>query len=385
MTSRWNEAMLDDMRQKGDPVADNVITKLFENGGVFAVSSVMKTLVSNDHPAPELLPEELRDYLNNKSQIPRVDPARVEGGQRLFHKFGPEILMVLATYSVPASYTARNGVQVLYRTGYLNNRANRRLFETTQMVVDVLTPGGLDSKGKGVRTAQKVRLMHAAIRQLILSDPENPWDSTLGVPINQEDLAGTLMTFTHLIMEGLNRLGITVSEDEQQGYLETWKVIGRLMGIEETLIPSNPSEAKTLCDLIQQRQVRICPEGKKMNDALLKMLEAHAPMWPLTRWPAALMRYFLPAEVANGLCIPRRAFEEKLLQRAALARKRMDPLEQEANRKLGLIRKFSLTVIKFVVAEQQGGKRTPFVIPVKLNEEWSRSRRMSVWQQLRRR
>jgi hypothetical protein len=34
--------------------------------------------------------------------------------------------------------------------------------------------------------------MHAAIRWLLQNDPERSWENELGVPINQEDLAGTL-------------------------------------------------------------------------------------------------------------------------------------------------------------------------------------------------
>lgn len=291
----WTNAYLDQMRQTGDPLADDVVTHLFESGGIFSVIDLMKTLIVNDHPTPEELPPVLRDYLETTSHIPPVDQAVVEGGQQMFRKCGPEILVVLACYSLPASYAARKGVQVLYRTGYLNNRANHRLFETTQMVMDVMVPGGLSAEGRGVRTAQKVRLMHAAVRRLIQTDPENPWDKEFGVPINQEDLVGTFMVFTQLIVDGLNRLGISTTAEEQQGYLETWKVIGRIMGIQEPMIPQNMAEAKVLCDLIQARQVQPCKEGKLMNDALLQMMEHNVPPGPWKSWPAGLMRFFFAA------------------------------------------------------------------------------------------
>src|SRR6187549_451702 len=128
--------------------------------------------------------------------------------------------MLLCCYSLPSSYAARKGVQVLHRTAYLAKRPNRRLFETAQFIVDVLSPGGLGPLGHGQRTAQKVRLMHAAIRHLILHDPNTRWPADdLGVPINQEDLLGTLMTFTWLILDGLSRLGVRLTPQEQQAYL----------------------------------------------------------------------------------------------------------------------------------------------------------------------
>jgi len=57
---------------------------------------------------------------------------------------------------------------VLFETGELYQRPNRRVFETLQMVVDVMSPGGLAAEGRGSLTALKVRLMHAAVRKLLL-------------------------------------------------------------------------------------------------------------------------------------------------------------------------------------------------------------------------
>ena len=198
--------------------------------------------------------------------------------------------MILACYSLPAAYAARKGVQVLYRTGFLAQRTNLRLFQTSQMVIDVMSPGGLGPTGMGRVTAVKVRLIHAAIRRLLLSDTKNPWPDEWGVPLNQEDLAGTLMTFTHLIRDGLDKLGVGIWPP---GYLNAWQAVGRMMGIVEDLIPKTPDEASELCAIIQRRQVDPSPEGRALTTALLEMMQHYAP--PLFGgMPAALMRLFLP-------------------------------------------------------------------------------------------
>jgi hypothetical protein len=54
-------------------------------------------------------------------------------------------------------------------THRLINHPFRRIVETAQFVLDVMAPDGLGHSGRGVRSAQKVRLMHAAIRHLILA------------------------------------------------------------------------------------------------------------------------------------------------------------------------------------------------------------------------
>ena len=174
---------------------------------------------------PGDLPAPVLEYLAKSAAIINRAPGVATAGEQLFSEHGPEIMMLLCCYSLPSSYAAKKGVQVLHRTAYLAKRPNRRLFETAQFIVDVLSPGGLGPGGKGVRTAQKVRLMHAGIRHLILVDTKAPWSvDALGVPINQEDLLGTLMTFTWLILDGLAKLGVTLTPREQEAYLAAWLV-----------------------------------------------------------------------------------------------------------------------------------------------------------------
>jgi len=208
----WTDAYLDAARTVGDPEADLAIATLFAESGQQArvIAGVIESLVRNAEPTPENLPPQLHAYLEMTSRVPPPVLPHVKTGENVFAEHGPEILCLLGCYSLPAAYGARRGAQVLYRTGQLTERAHHRLMVTSQMVLDVMGPGGLTARGRGIRTAQKVRLMHAAIRHLLLHDPHTPWDTAdLGVPINQEDLAGTLMTFSYQILDGLNSSGIS--------------------------------------------------------------------------------------------------------------------------------------------------------------------------------
>src|SRR5262249_12839023 len=153
---------------------------LFAHGEVDAVNRLFDGLARNDGIPSADLPPVVRDYLARTSPPP-FDPGAVAAAQALFARHGPEVLITLGFYSLPAAYMARKGVQVLYRTGYMGKRPLRRVFETVQMVVDVLSPEGLAPAGSGVRTAQKVRLMHAAVRHMLTRDPARPWEEELGV------------------------------------------------------------------------------------------------------------------------------------------------------------------------------------------------------------
>jgi ER-bound oxygenase mpaB/B'/Rubber oxygenase, catalytic domain len=216
--ARWNDAQLDAMRQTQDIVADPVVAALFAAGQVDAVNSLMKTLVENDGLPPDALPPSVAAYLSATGGLPDwADPNKIAAGERVFWRYGPAIIAVLTCYALPFCYAGRKGVQVLALTARLRTNPTRRIIETAQMVVDVMRPGGLGAVGSGIRTAQKVRLMHAGVRCLIGQYPG--WKPEFDLPINQEDLAGTLVSFSSITIDGLERLGYPLADDEIEGYL----------------------------------------------------------------------------------------------------------------------------------------------------------------------
>ena len=108
-----------------------------------------------------------------------------------------------------------------------------------------------------------------ALSQSFSEFSKAPWDTaTLGVPINQEDMVGTLMTFTWLILDGLAKLGNSLTPEDQQAYFETWLVVGRLMGVDADLLPATVADARALTALIEQRQIAESPQGREMMAAL---------------------------------------------------------------------------------------------------------------------
>lgn len=369
VTSGWSDAFLEEMRQHGDPPADDAVAQVFAAGDLPAVRALMRSLVENDEVLPAALPPELQEYLQATAQVPAAELPRVEMGEQLFADHGPEIFILLLCYSLPATYAIRKGVPVLYRTGYLLRRPNRRLFETAQMIVDVMTPGGLAPGGKGIRTAQKVRLMHAAIRTLILRDRQDPWDPELGVPINQEDLAFTLMTFARLLPDGLQQLGIEVEPETQEAFLDAWRVVGRVMGIRPELLPADVAQARALTAAIERRQMDSSEEGRLMTQALLGVLEENSPP-AFKGFSAALMHYLLPPGVATGLAVPEHRLEERLAAAAAHDESEVENRLDESTRFTRLIRRFNLELLQWMIDVDRGGQRAPFAIPDDLRKSW---------------
>jgi hypothetical protein len=370
MTSpRWNEAMLDEMRHIGDPPADAAIEAIFAAGQQNAVQVFMTELAANDAPLPSSLPAVLRDFIEKSAAQPLPDPSTIEAAQNLFVDHGPEILTTLGCYALPSAYAAAKGVKVLHQTAYLANRPNRRLFRTMQMVVDVMEPGGLGPHGYGFRTIEKVRLIHAAIRYELLHDRSNKWDASFGVPINQEDLAGTLLTFSFLAVDGLRKLGANISTEAAQAYLGTWCGIGSLMGVVPEMIPHNLEDGARLRDQIRRRQFVPSNEGREMTQALIETLQKNSP--PLLEGiPTGLMRLFMEREIADYLGIPDSRLQEHLAEALVEFAKFVDRDLETSHWQAMIFRHHILSLIEGMIKVEAGPQRDFFRLPTHLHKKW---------------
>ena len=367
-SARYDDAFLDEMRTRGDAPADRVIESLLEHHELGTARRLLTTLIENDGPLPDSLPPEMLEYLRASEQLEGSERAAIEAGQRLFAEHGLLVLMCLACYSLPAAYAAAKGVKVLHRTAYLEKRPAKRLFETTQMVVDVMTPGGLERGGRGVRTAQKVRLMHAMVRHMIQSDAN--WSADLGVPINQEDLAGTLMTFSWITLDGLDKLGVHLAPEARESYLAAWRAVGRLMGVDEELLPETVADAAILTERIQARQIGGSAEGRLMTEALLEMMKRNSGGELLGNMPAALMRHFLPAQVADFLGIPNKGWAHWVVKIAVALGAQIEHFAERWSLLESLARYFSIHFIQWMITVDLNGRRAAFEIPDVLARRW---------------
>jgi|SRR6516162_589050 len=380
-SSKWTDELLDRMRKKGDDLADKPVGDVLESGGVDAVNAIMHTLVRNAQPVPEELPAEIRAYLANSQPLPEwADMDKIRRGQQLYETWGVLITLCLFCASLPASYAAAKGVKVLYLTAQLDTNTRRRVMETGQFLMDVLTVGGLDDEhGKGRRTIQRVRLMHGAVRHLILArsergDPpvrgEPPlWHRDWGRPINQEDLAGTREAFSYIVADSLPKLGVRLPDEDVDAYLHLWNVIGHLMGIDDELRVDGIDDARALVDAIRRRQFRSSREGKDMTKALLELLDEMTPLHSFDETIPPLIRHLIGDDVAEMLAIPKWELPElggltrvnKWIFGHVFGKTKRDTARYELVSRIA--RPFGDELVHGLFRLERGGKRASFDIP----------------------
>lgn len=365
----WTDEFLDSMRLIGDNPADQLVQELFVRQDVGQVNSIMLNLVENEGIPPGSIPDSLSGFLQSEAILPQwADRETIKAGEQLFWLHGPAIVLILFCYSLPYCYAARKEVQALARTGRLSNNPNRRVTETAQMLIDVMAPGGLTGSGAGVRTAQKVRLMHAGVRYLIRTSAE--WNPEFDCPLNQEDLAGTLMSFAWIGLDGLRKLNIDVSEADAEAYLHCWKVVGHILGVQEALLPVDLADAKDFTAAFERRQFAECPEGKDMTEKLLLLMEYILPGDIFKFIPRAFTYYFVGEKTANLLGVKEVPFNRELLLPLRASNLIADDFLDSSTgiQKLAeMISRHLLESLQFVA---RGGNRPSFSIPTQLWEGW---------------
>jgi hypothetical protein len=291
----------------------------------------------------------------------------------LFAQHGEEICAALLLAALPEMYATAWGARVLVANGQLVWHLRRRIRQTAVFLMTILSEEERDSTveqlGLGdievvrldpsklferatetlVAECAALRLFHHVLRSQLKSElaaevGEKVEDQTLTallgpenkVPLNLEDLVGTLLTFSVTTFRVLDQFGVAWTADDQDSYLMFWDLVGALLGIDDqalltsvqekhhlvgwiTLRPPTVDDAAALLDQLHQRQWlpvqfqintstgfqwdALVP-GRQLVGALQQAMTAAMP--PLRKgWPASVMRQLAPPQVRARLDLNR--------------------------------------------------------------------------------
>jgi len=371
----WTDALLAHHRTLGDPLADDVIKAAACHPSIH-LDAVWKALRRNGEPICGGWPPEVAAYLDTSGVLPSwADRGKIRVGVQVFESHGPAIVTGLFCSSLPHAYACARGAEVLARTGkMLGGNLRRRIDETAQMVFDVCSDGGLEPEGRGVETLRKVRLIHAVIRDQVRKDAT--WDvARLGVPINAEDLAGTMLTFSWSTGRAVELLGADLGTDEWEGWLHLWRVVGSLLGVPDALIPADRAETEALWSAIMGRQHAPSLAGRQLTEALVEHMNSYLPgtLWDGTT--AELMRTFLGDEVADWLGVPRRNWTAVLLAAERRWYGHADDRRDQSALLRSMNRWFNGELLEAVFFAETKGKKPQFQLPEPLSAGQRRDRR----------
>lgn len=270
-----------------------------------------------------------------------VDPAvAITRARELFSYFGDEICGTLLLAGLPDAYACDWGARVLTAHGDLVWALPRRVRETAMFMMAVFatdqTVGAAadpDGTAMIIRTSAGLRLFHHMVRrQLQGADVRKaigPKNAPPNSPINQEDLLGTLLTFTVTTFRVLDRFAVHWTDDDREAYLLSWDLVGAALGIGTSKVneklkgvgapspirPRTVDTANQVLDQLHERQwvpvqktiadgrpfpwSGLAP-GRMLANALLDALTTTMPATKRT-WPAVVMRELAPPIVLSRL------------------------------------------------------------------------------------
>jgi len=384
------------LKETGDREADDIVEAIFDEHGAIpasaerinAIFQTLGTLADSDPQSlsglSTTLGKRAQDFLETLPALD-VDEERLESARSLFRSAGFGVPMVLFCSSLPQCFAVPYGAKVLMSSGRLVTNPRRRLVETAQLVFDVLAPGGLSAsspeevraalaagrrpRGGGIRTARKVRLMHAAIRKLV----RERRGQSAEIPISQFELIGTLMTFSVVVTDGLRALGLTVTEQQAEDWFQIWLAVGKVLGVQ---IPAGLSlkTAADGADFFDHVRHDWAPseEGSALARVTLALMKDLLPGDPLDGLGATLVRHLAGERCADILGVEPADWTRSLVERSPLVttilgnvvggvfETPLTPLLQQA----------AFGTMEALARQEREDKGAPFAIPPQLINGW---------------
>jgi hypothetical protein len=285
---------LDKQRLVGDVEADSLIETIFSKQQQTVLYGLLQLEEKDISQQPA---SSIRDFMISRKERPAwYNQRQLQNGQRLFKKYAMEVMTLLGAMSLPYCYAASPGNKALYLSDKMRKSPGKRLMDTASFVIAVLSQGSLEEGGLGSVHINNVRLIHALSRYYLKKQPT--WDMAWGLPINQEDMAGTNLAFSYVILLGMQQSGFVLSEKEKEDFLFVWRYIGYQLCIQEDLLPASFKEAGGLANLIKKRNFKKTEEGIQLTSELLSYYKLSVPPLQAELVPSQI-RYYLGNEVAE--------------------------------------------------------------------------------------
>lgn len=233
--------VLEDYRHVGDPELDTVLQAYEEEGRSVRAG---EDLLERPAASPPSQGDCMREaWLHKHAQLPSwVDVEQLKRGQTVFLAYAPALGASLYYRSLCPGFSIPKIAKVLLATAYLAppsspEQVECRLVDTGAMLALCFTSDNIQAllpNGAGWKATLQVRVLHAKVRHRLLQRPGAlAWQTAeYGVPLNQEDMAATLLAFSANALLGAEMiLGGPLPRAERLAYLHVWRYLGWLLGV----------------------------------------------------------------------------------------------------------------------------------------------------------
>ncbi len=299
--SLYTDKNFNSLRYKGDDLADAAVKALLQRPDLCEQINNWENIPDKNQLID--FPEAAQDYFLSFLDKPEfININKVKMAQVFFDKESNLYMALLGFYALPYCYAFADGAQVLIRSKRIIEDIGRRLSETALFLLDSFRPGTFLNDNQSLLTIAKVRLIHAFSRYFV-SHYAKDWQPEWGIPINQEDLMGTNLAFSLMVMRGMEKLDKFPGTEMHEAILHYWKIIGYYLGLDIAYWPETAKEAYEMEKLIRKRNLKASEAGEVLTRSLLGFFEKNIPNQNLTAFSETMVAYFLGKQAADAVGI----------------------------------------------------------------------------------
>lgn len=298
--------------QLWDDAADPLLASLLDNGQVPAVNTAFQSWINNGDALPGGLPANLTTYLQQYNALPSwADTTKLSLAADFNRRMNLYLFLSYSLGSGMMSTVIPNEARnVYYSAGGADMKA--RAAKTFTFGYDLSTMDAFLPTGHFVVTANKTRMVHAAVRHLL--PQSTPWETVTAeqTPISQGDILVTFHSTGTYAHQNLVKWGVPMSAADEDAFLHSWQVALHLLGVQDQFIPQSWAAADAQAAQILTPILAPTTEGVSLAHTLLQLM--YQPTLGLdTGLVNEFVRYLLSNEIGDWLGLPRDYISAELI------------------------------------------------------------------------
>ncbi len=287
-----------------DDEVDRLMAGILDTGGVPALNTALRPWVNNSDPLPAGLPTDLAGYLQQVNRLPSwADPGKLRRAADFNRRKDTYLFMLYGLGSgIMSTVIPREAKSVYWSAGGANMQD--RAAKTFTFGYDLSDLNAFRPGGQFVVTANKTRLVHAAVRHLLPQSPHWRAVADEQIPISNGDILVTFHSLGTYVHRKLLEWRVPMSAADEEAFLHQWQVAIHLLGVRDEFIPKTWAEADAQSTRVLTPLLAPTIEGKELAADLLG-LTAQIDLGVTRGFLNEFVRYVLSDAVGDWLGLPR--------------------------------------------------------------------------------
>ena len=252
-----------------DDEVDRLLAGLLDRGQVPAVNTAMRSWVNNDDPLPSGLPADLAAHLRKANELPSwADRTKLRLAADFNRRKDTYLFLLYGLGSgIMSTVIPREARSVYWSAGGADMKD--RAAKTFTFGYDLSELTAFEPAGQFVVTANKTRLVHAAVRHLLPQSPQWRAAGDEQSPISNGDILVTFHSLGTFVHRKLREWGVPMSAAQEDAFLHMWQVALHLLGVRDEFIPQTWAVAYAQSAQVLTPILSPTREGRELAEDLL--------------------------------------------------------------------------------------------------------------------